>query len=139
MSVNKLKIDLFGEGICIKKGDFSGDLFEKMRLTALKLNLPLEDALIDPYFYHILKEKKVRSVEDIGETMANGLLNTPKNRIEIWYKGKKVQKLTMDDLNDQYLLFPLFRTNTRNMELQNNSGLYVKQVEIGLIKSLNFS
>src|SRR5690606_34817498 len=100
---------------------------------ALKLKLPIEQALIDPYFYHQLKDDKIRSIEDIGQTIVDGLINTPKNRIEIWYKGKKVQKFTMDDLNDDYLLFPLFLTEMINMDIQDNPGLYVQQMEIGLI------
>jgi hypothetical protein len=133
MGVNKLKVDLFGEGVCIKKGVFSEALINRMQLTALKLKQPLEEALIDPYFYYLLKDNKVKSIEDIGQTIVNGLINTPKNRIEIWYKGKKVQKLTMNNLNEQYLLFPLFRTKNKNIELQNKLGLYVQYVEIGLI------
>lgn len=133
MSVDKLKVDFFGEGVCIKKGTFNEELFYRMKLTALKLNQPLEDAIIDPYFYYLLKDAKVKSIEDIGPTIVKGLINTTKNRIEIWYKGKKVQKLTMNDLNHHYLLFPLFQTTTKNIELQNNLGLYVKYVEIGLI------
>lgn len=133
MGVNKLKVDFFGEGISIKKGIFTQELFERMQLTALKLKQPLEEALIDPYFFYALKDKKVKSIEDIGETIVNGLTNTHKNRIEIWYQGKKVQKLTINDLNDQYSLFPLFQTITKNIELQNNLGLYVKYLEIGLI------
>src|SRR5690606_7304982 len=133
MGINKLKVDFFGEGICIKKGVFSEELFKRMEQTAQKLKQPLEEALIDPYFYFALKDNKVRSIEDIGGPIVNGLINTPKNRIEIWYKGQKVQKFTFDDLNDEYLLFPVFKTITKNIELQNKLGLYVKQLEIGLI------
>jgi len=133
MGVNKLKVDFFGEGISIKKGIFTEELFERMQLTALKLKQPLEEALIDPYFYYALKDNKVKSIEDIGEPIVNGLINTNKSRIEIWYQGKKVQKLTMNNLNDQFLLFPLFQTITKNIELQNNLGLYVKYLDIGLI------
>ncbi|WP_227021001.1 hypothetical protein [Arenibacter algicola] len=126
-------MDFFGEGVCIKKGAFNDELLNRMKLTALKLNQPVEDAIIDPYFYYLLKDAKVKSIEDIGQTIVKGLINTHKNRIEIWYKGKKVQKLTMNDLNNQYLLFPLFQTKTKNIELQNNLGLYAKCIEIGLV------
>lgn len=133
MGVNKLKVDFFGEGISIKKGIFSEKLFEKMQFTTQKLKQPLELALIDPYFYDLLKDKNVKSIEDIGETMVNGLINTHKNRIEIWYKGQKIQKLTINSLNDDYLLFPLFQSKTESISLQNNLGFYIKHLEIGLI------
>src|SRR5690606_14199676 len=133
MGINKLKVDFFGEGISIKKGIFTEELFERMQLTALKLKQPLEEALIDPYFYYALKDKKVKSIEDRGESIVNGLIKTNKSRIEIWYQGKKVQKLTMNNLNDQFLLFALLQTINKNIELQNNLGLYVKYLDIGLI------
>src|SRR5690606_7987211 len=132
MGINKLKVDFFGEGICIKKGVFSEELFKRMEQTAQKLKQPMEKALIDPYFYYALKDNKVKSIEDIGEPIVNGLINTPKNRIEIWYKGQKVQKLTIDDLNDEYLLFPLFQANIKKISLENKL-YYVKNLEIGLI------
>lgn len=133
MSINKLKIDFFGEGISIKKGVFGEELLTRMQLTAQKLKQPLEHALIDPYFYDILKDKKLKSIKDIAKTLVNGLINTHKNRIEIWYKGQKVQKLTINSLNDQYVLFPLFQSEMKNITLQIDSGFYIKNLEIGLI------
>ena len=130
---HKLKVDFFGDGISIKKGVFSDELFEKMLVTALKLKQPLEVALVDPYFYYALKDKKLKSIEDIEEIIVNGLINTHKNRIEIWYRGQKVQKLTMDKLNNDYLLFPLFQSKTERITLQDNLGFYIKHLEIGLI------
>ena len=67
-----------------------------------------------------------------------GLLNTPKNHIEIWFKNKKIQKLKFDDLIEKQLLFPLYRTSL-DRTVQQKSGIYIEQKAIGLVDSLEIN
>lgn len=67
-----------------------------------------------------------------------GLLNSPKNQIEIWFKNKKVQKLTMSTFNNEYLLFPLYKSETIEITSKLEEGIYVEQKEFGFISSYEF-
>jgi hypothetical protein len=64
-----------------------------------------------------------------------GLLKTPKNQIEIWYKNRKVQKLKCNDLKEELALFPLYKITIQEMKPYLEKGFYVEQKEIGLIGS----
>lgn len=64
-----------------------------------------------------------------------GLVNNSKNQIEIWYQGKKVQKLKINDLNNDFLLFPLYNVSTLKIDNNLTPGIYLEQKEIGLFGS----
>jgi hypothetical protein len=61
-----------------------------------------------------------------------GLLNTPKNQIEIILDGKRISKFHFDDL---ILLFPLYDVDRIAIQDELNPGIYVEQKDIGFIKS----
>ena len=135
MSSSKLKINIFGESFKLKYILFSDEQNTDFKLIANHLKLPLCKALIDPYFYFLLKDKKFQSIDDLEGTTWEGLLNTSKNHIEIWFKNKKIQKLKFDDLIENQLLFPLYRTFFQS-NFQQKSGIYIEQKAIGLVNSL---
>lgn len=133
MPAAKLKINLFGESQTIKR--LSIDPVEKIEYEriAQRMQLPLHQALTDPYFYFLLQKDRIQSFENFKGCSSKVLLNTPKNLIEIWYQNKKVQKLKINDLNEELLLFLLFTTEMNEEETTLKKGIYVEQKEIGLI------
>ena len=134
-STNKLKIKLFGEAWQQKKLSLTDELLQTFSETAKRMKLPLTEAIIDPFFYHYLKNSTIKSIDDLPGNCAESLINSPKNQIEIWYKNKKVQKLKINDLNEELLLFPLYNKTIQNAYPSLEKGIYVEQKEIGLIGS----
>lgn len=135
MASNKLKINLFGEVWKLKKLMLPLDLLIQFEETAKRMKQPLVDVIMDPFFYHYLKSKTIQSVEDLQGKSTERLINSTKNQIEIWYKNKKVQKLKINDLNQDLLLFPLYNSTVRNDNASLENGLYIEQREIGLMGS----
>lgn len=133
MATNKLKIKLFGEAYKLKRIELAEELLQKMDETAYRMNQPLIEVLLDPFFYHYLKNNNIRSIDDIPGNTWEGLLNTPKNQIEIWFKNKKVKKLKLHELLNELLLFPLYNVNIQTTNPFIEKGIYVEQKEIGLI------
>lgn len=138
MESNKLKINIFGERWSLKKFDFSKEELELYNVICHKLNVPINKAILDPFFYHFLGNSSVLNYEDLKGMTLKGLLNSPKNQIEIWFKNKKVQKLTMSTFNNEYLLFPLYKSETIEMISKLKEGIYVEQKEFGFISSYEF-
>lgn len=135
MLENKLKINLLGEAWKLKQLVLSAELLHTFKEVAMRMKQPLTEALIDPFFYHYLKNKSIQSIDDLQGNCLEGLINSPKNQIEIWYKNKKVQKLKINDLKEELLLFPLYKTTIQKTNLQLEKGIYIEQKEIGLIGS----
>ncbi|PWA09802.1 hypothetical protein DB891_06405 [Flavobacterium laiguense] len=100
---------------------------------------PLIEVIIDPFFYHYLKSKTIQSVEDLQGKSIERLINSTKNQIEIWYKNKKVQKLKINDLKEELLLFPLYNTTIHNKNSSLEDGIYIEQKEIGLVGSFEIN
>ena len=133
MLENKLKINLLGEAWKLKQLVLSTELLHTFKEVAMRMKQPLREALIDPFFYYYLKNKTIQSINDLQGNCLEGLINSPKNQIEIWYKNKKVQKLKINDLKEELLLFPLYNTTTQKTNLNLENGIYIEQKEIGLI------
>lgn len=135
MLENKLKINLLGEAWKLKQLVLSAELLHTIEEVVTKMKQPLTEAFIDPFFYYYLKNKSIQSIDDLQGNCLEGLINSPKNQIEIWYKNKKVQKLKINDLKEELLLFPLYKTIIQKTNLQLEKGIYIEQKEIGLIGS----
>lgn len=128
--MKKLKINLFGE-VWERKQVFLSDDIEKWNVIAQKMKLPLHLALIDPYFYHYLNDKKIKTIDDISKTICRGLQSGNKNQIEIWYCGKKIHKTTIEKIIDKHVLFQLYDSViTKHIDSLEKS-IYIEQLEIG--------
>jgi len=103
-----LKINLHGESWTLKKFECSEDNWTECLKVAAKMKHSLAQALLDPFFYYYLKIPTIPSVEHLPGKKWTGLLNTPKNQIEIVLDGKRIIKLHIKDLNQEQLLFPLY-------------------------------
>lgn len=130
----KIKINLFGEGWKLKQLVFTEMMLQTFSETAARMKQPLSEVITDPFFYHYLKNKTIQSIEDLQGNCTEGLLNSPKNQIEIWYNNKKVQKLKINNLLEE-LLFPLYNTTLQKTNPSLEKGIYIEQKEIGLIGS----
>lgn len=135
MLKNKLKINLFGEAWTLKRISISNEQKNDWEKIALKMNQSLCQAIIDPYFYYLLNEDTIQSMNDLVSIEIGGLINNQKNQIEIWYKNRKVQKLKINDLQEELLLFPLYNTSVSRINPDYETGIYIEQKEIGLIGS----
>lgn len=103
--------------------------------VAAKMKLPLAKALLDLFFYYYLKRPSIQSVEHLPGIKISGLLDTPKNQIEILLDGKKIIKLHINDLNQEQLLFPLYNIHKTEITENYSPGIYVEQKAIGFIAS----
>lgn len=129
---NKLKISLFGETWKLKQIIVDKEQEEQWLKIAERLRKPLCQAIIDPFFYHYLNDKKYKSLDDIKGFQIEGLINNSKNQIEIWYQGFKIKKFKMNELDTSLLLFPLYNVEVKKMTSDLSPGIYVEQREIGL-------
>jgi hypothetical protein len=130
-----LKINLHGESWTLKKFECSEEDFSACLKVAAKMKLPLVKALLDPFFYYYLKRPSIPSVEHLPGIKISGLLDTPKNQIEILLDGKKIRKLQLQDFNQEQLLFPLYNVHKTEIIQEPLPGIYVEQKAIGFIAS----
>ena len=130
-----LKINLHGESWTLKKFECSKEDLCECKEVADKMKRSLSQALLDPFFYYNLKRPSIAALEHLPGKKVSGLLNTPKNQIEILLDGKKITKLQIKDLNQQQLLFPLYNTSNIEIVEQHKPGIYVEQKAIGFIVS----
>jgi hypothetical protein len=130
-----VKINLYGESWTLKKVECSEDDLNACMKVASKMKLPLVKALLDPFFYYYLKRPSFPSVEHLPGIKISGLLDNPKNQIEILLDGTKISKLHIKDLNQEQLLFPLYNVHKTKITEKYTSGIYVEQKAIGFIAS----
>lgn len=128
-----LKINLHGESWTLKKFECGEEDFTACLKVADKMKCPLTQALLDPFFYYYLEIPTIPSVEHLPGKKWTGLLNTPKNQIEIILDGKKIIKLHIKDLNQEQLLFPLYNIHKTEITENYSPGIYVEQKAIGFI------
>jgi len=130
--LNKLKINFLGTGIEIKRILLPTDVLENWR-EIINTKRTITEALIDPFFYYKLKDKKYTSLEDLPSEKCSGILNAPKSQIEFWFNRKKVYKLNTYELFNENVLFPLFNMERMQNPFTHNNGIYILQNEIGTI------
>ena len=130
--MNKLKINFLGTGIEIKRILVPVDVLENWRII-LNQKRTITDALLDPFFYYKLKDKKYTNLEDLPSEKCAGILNANKSQIEFWFNRKKVYKLFPHELFNENVLFPLFNVERRQDSFIKEKGIYIIQNEIGTI------
>ena len=108
---------------------------EYFEAIANRLELSLVDALIDPYFYYVLRLDKYQSYQDLNGKTYFGLDVNTFHQIEVFVDGNKKQKLTYYDLNPENVLFPLYPSVIYNINKPINN-LVIRTKEKGRV---NFS
>jgi len=127
-----LKINLHGESFSLRRFECTEQEYEKCLQVAAKMKLTLEMALLNPFFYYYLQLPRIRSLENLPSKKLSGLLNSPKNQIEVLLDGKRINKIHFADL---LTLFPIYKTSTLEIEDNYSPGIYVEQKAIGFIGS----
>ena len=133
----KIKVNTFGEGIEIRQLHLDSETYHHWNELAAKRKLLLSDLLLDPFFYHDLKDKKFKELSDINAKVISGMVNSPKSFVEIWFNRHKVLKIQSQELFNEMLLFPLFNVEQHQFFLTHKleNGIYVVQKTIGLLGS----
>ena len=130
----KLKINLYGESWRLKKLQLDEELANKLLGAFSALKISIGQALLDLEFYDHLNHPSLKGVEDLQFDEVGGLLNGRKSLVEIWFNGKKVQKLNLDSLFRPNTLFSLYNTRIFDIKKENlEPGIYLVENEIGLI------
>jgi hypothetical protein len=133
--MNKIKIQLIGtfnSCIAVELDAMEQTYFDTI---AKRIGVPLSDALIDPYFYHILRLEKYQSYLDLKGSRYFGLDVNSFHQIEVFVDGHKKQKFSYFDLNPENLLFPLYNTNIISNQIFEENLFLIKTKEMG---SINF-
>ena len=133
--MEKLKINLYGESWKQLKIELTPDQIIEFEQKATFLKMPLHQALNDPFFYYKLALPKIKGIDNLKKQTKNGLINSTKNQIEIWFQNRKVQKFKINELNNALLLFPLFSSSVIKWNPSQDKGYYLEQRELGLIGS----
>lgn len=130
--MNKLKINLLGTGIEIKRILLPDEVIAHWK-GIIGTKKTIIDALLDPFFYYKLRDKKYSSLEDLPAEKCLGILNDTKSQIELWFNRKKVSKLNTPELFNKNVLFPLFNIEKKPHSFTDTQGIYILQNEIGTI------
>jgi hypothetical protein len=132
-SSQKLRINLFGEWWSLMKVKLNPVEQEYFTQIANRLQQPLHQALLDPFFYHYLRLTTIPSLDKLPCEKFGGLLGTTNHQIEVWIDGKKRKKILIQEFNSSQYLFPIYNTQTNFLNINNNPGIYLEQKEIGFI------
>ena len=127
-----LKINLFGESWTLKKLECSPEDMDKCLIVAAKMKISIQEALLNPFFYYNLELPQIRSLENLPNKKISGLLNAPRNQIEVLLDGKRINKIHFADLVN---LFPIYKTASVIIANSYSPGIYVEQKAIGFIGS----
>lgn len=129
-----LRIKLYGESFKIHKLHIPEKDFHCFQSVADELKQSLDQALLDIRFFARLNLSNYQSISDLIVQTFGGLVNDPKNRIEVSWGRRKVARLNCLDLLQPKTLFPLYQTRLFSVNLNKiPKGLYLVEREVGLI------
>ena len=134
----KIKINFFGEWWSLRSVKLNPIEQEYFSQIANRLQQPLHQALLDPFFYHYLRLTTIPCLDKLPCEKFGGLLGTTNHQVEVWIDGKKSLKILMQELAPTQYLFPLYKTEVKHFKLNNTSGIYIEQKEVGFIGSYEF-
>lgn len=135
----KIKINIFGEGIEIRRLYLPIETITDWKEFAARKQSSLSEKLLDPFFFYDLKHPIYSSLEAVPAQSISGMLDNPKNQLEIWFDRKKVMKWNASDLFNEMLLFPLFQIQKTVLEEEFQSGIIIQQRERGQLAMLELN
>lgn len=130
----RLKINVYGEGIRISKIEIPATIVEQWNDRMLNFKQPLKELILDPFFYYKLKIPSINSYEDLTVQKWEGINCNNQSLFEIWSDRKKVYKNDLSAIQYSQTLFPLFNV-IKNTWLLNTYSMYIVEHEKGLIRS----
>lgn len=106
--MDRIRICLIGLGYEISKYQFDDSMFTKIRTVAKKLGLSIDAALTDADFFTLLEIPQIKNLSSFPTVFSYYGLLFDRGRLEIWKNGKKKKVLTLKQLSNEELLFPLY-------------------------------
>jgi hypothetical protein len=134
-SLKKIKIQLIGTFTSYIVVELDAMELVYFETIAKRLGVTLSDALIDPYFYYLLRLEKYQSYLDLEGSRYFGLDIHSFHQIELFVNGHKKQKFSYFDLNPENVLFPLYKTDIISAQIFLESPILIRTKEKG---SINF-
>ena len=131
--MKKIKIQFIGTFIYYKLVNLDSIETDYFRSIAYRLGLTLEQAIIDPFFYHSLRLDKYQSYQDLNGVSYFGLDINSFHQIEVFVNGHKKQKFSYFDLNPENVLFPLYASSITFPIILNNQ-IVIRTKEKGTVK-----
>lgn len=133
----KIKLKLFGESFKIHVLNINSDNYKPFIEASKALKQPIEEALLDVYFFKKLNLKDFQLIEDLIVDSYGGLTNTHKNKIEIWRGRRCLEKFSLNELFYSSTLFPLFNVKKDNSIIKLQDQIVLIEKEVGLISELS--
>ncbi|MCB9426634.1 MAG: hypothetical protein H6584_06355 [Flavobacteriales bacterium] len=127
----RLKVKVFGEAVSIHRIEIPKKLDWVFENARKKMNKPLQDCLIDPYFFHLLKLSSFQSFQDLCVASNRLITNNHKGQVEIWLDRRKKARIKIPELIHPTTLFPIYSINHGGEFLYQKDALYVVQKELG--------
>lgn len=121
--MDSIKVQLIGTFHYYKIVDLTPIEFEYFTGIATSMGMLLEEALIDPFFYHKLHLENTQNYEDLRGTIFFGLDTNEFHQIEVFINGIKKQKFKYSDFNIATILFPLYSSFTSTFTFPHNKYL----------------
>lgn len=129
-----LRAKLYGESLKIHKVELSKQRLQQFNEVACELKEPLQNAILNIFFFQILNRKGIETLTDIIDCTFFGLINNKKSKVEMTLSGKKIGRFPADELFNSTRLFPLFSTQKYIIKTDKlDSGIYIVEREIGLV------
>lgn len=133
MNSTRIKVRLYGESFKVHALCLNNSNLDDFMKASQKLKEPLNEALLNVSLFEFLNYKPYESIENMIDGTFGGLINTSKNKIEIWRGRKCLQKFSLNNLFYLDTLFPLFNINMKSSTLKLNNRMFLIEKEIGLI------
>jgi hypothetical protein len=128
-----ITIKLFGQGCHIHLLESSEKSKKVYQKIAKKMNIPLNEALLDIGFF-LKMNSDIQSIHQLIIDSFGGLLPIYPAYIEISFNQKKVAKINLQELISITTLFPLYKVAIINFKNhQFDKGIYLKETVIGCI------
>ncbi|MCF1190110.1 hypothetical protein LRR18_00825 [Mangrovimonas sp. AS39] len=129
-----LRIKLFGESFKLHKLQIQQNDLGLFQSVANNLKQSLDEALLDIRFFEQLSHPEYLSINNLVIQSFGGLIKDHKNKIELSWGRRKIDKLNIQDLLQSETLFPLYQTKLFSADLNNISGgFYLVEREVGLV------
>jgi len=136
----KIKVNFFGVGCNIVRGNVNESTWKKITQSAKTLNIPTDYAFFDSDFFTLLNLPEYKSWKDFNNLFkVFGLLENQISLIEIRKDRKRAEKFSFAQLWNQNSLFPLYQTEINGIDIiREGKNITVVETEIGTIASYEF-
>ena len=126
-------INGFGLGYKISKATINDETRLKLENTAKRLQLNLNQALLDIDFFTLLNDNVFNSLSDLFVENAFGLAIDKRSTFEIRKGTKKLRNIYSSDLIAEKTLFPIYNVQQKVLLNDNKNQLFLVQQNFGCI------